>query len=256
MAVFAIPAKFVAARAGGGGRARASPTRSSSPPGSPRPASRSCRTRSWRSREQHGVRLLGPEHLRLLLDRGRTSAPPSARRTTCKGGVALTSQSRRHRHGDPRLRAHHEDGRVGDRRARQQVRPRRGRPAHLLRRGPEHRVHRDAPGGPQGRARVRRGGAGDRAEEAGRRAQGGPYQRGREGGRLAHRRAGGRRRGVRRHPAAGRRHPGAGPERHAGVRAGAAGAAHAEGRQRRHHHGRGRLGRAAVGRDASTTGCP
>ena len=43
--------------------------------------------------------------------------------------------------------------------------------------GPEHRVHRHAPGGPQGRARVRGGGARDRAQEAGRRAQGGPYQR-------------------------------------------------------------------------------
>ena len=77
----------------------------------------------------------------------------------------------------------------------------------------------------------------------------GPHQRGRQGGGLAHRRAGRRRRGLRRHPAAGGRDPGAGPERHAGVRAGAARAAHAPGRQRRHHHRRGRLGRAAVGRD-------
>ena len=42
---------------------------------------------------------------------------------------------------------------------------------------PQHRVHRDAPGGPQGRPRLRRGGARDVSEEAGRRAQGGPYQR-------------------------------------------------------------------------------
>ena len=50
---------------------------------------------------------------------------------------------------------------------------------------------------------------GDRTQEAGRRPQGRPYGGGREGRRLAHGRAGGRRRRVRRHPAAGRRHPGA-----------------------------------------------
>ena len=64
---------------------------------------------------------------------------------------------RRHRHGDHRLFALGEDGRLGDRRRRQQVRHRRRRPADLLRAGPEHHGDRDALRGPEGRARVRRG---------------------------------------------------------------------------------------------------
>ena len=66
-------------------------------------------------------------------------------------------------------------------------------------------------------------------KEADRRAEGGPHGAGRAGGRLAHGRAGRQRQDLRRRAAAVRRHSRQGAERHAGVRACAAGAADAEG---------------------------
>ena len=64
------------------------------------------------------------EPLRDVLHRLRRQGP--------RGAVVAVG---RHRHGDHRLLALGQDGRVGDRRPRQQVRHRRGRPADLLRAG-------------------------------------------------------------------------------------------------------------------------
>ena len=105
-------------------------------------------------------------------------------------------------------------GVVGDRRPRQQGRHRRGRPADVLRAGRQHAVRRPAHGGPQGRPRVRRGRPARVAEEADRRAQGRRARRpGAKAAGVAHRGAGRRRQGLRRHPAPGRRRPRARPAR-------------------------------------------
>ncbi len=127
-----------------------------------------------------------------------------------KGGVALTSQSGGIGMAILGLRPHHQDGRLGDRRPRQQVRPRRGRPAHLLRAGPQHqraspctwRTSRTA-----GRSSRRRSAITKKKPVVVLKA--GPHGDGCAGGELAHRRARRRRQGLRRHPAAGRRGPGA-----------------------------------------------
>ncbi len=113
----------------------------------------------------------------------------------------------------------------------------------------QHRVHRHAPGGPQGRPGVRRGGASGSSRQkpvvvlkAGRTAQGAKAA-GSHTGALA-----GddkvyddilRQGGVIRAP---------GLNDMLEYARGAARAAHAEGRERRHHHRRRRLGRAAVRR--------
>ena len=167
-----------------------------------------------------------------------------------KGGVALTSQSGGIGMAILGFSRTSQDGRVGDRRGRQQGRHRRGRPADLLRAGRQHqaaspctwRTSRTAGRSSRRRARVVQ-------EEAGRRAQGRPHRHGR---------AGRRARTPARWPATTRctttscgrpawsGRPGLNEMLE--YARGAAGAAHAQGRERRHHHRRGRLRRAAVGR--------
>ena len=150
-----------------------------------------------------------------------------------KGKAALSSQSGRHRHGDHRLLALGQDGRLGDRRPGQQVRHRRGRSADLLRAGRQHPDHRAALRGPEGRPRLRRGRQAGVEEEAGGRAQGGTHKHGRARGELAHRRAGRQRQDLRGRAQAVGRDPRAEPARHARVRARDSGAADAQGRERR-----------------------
>ncbi len=152
----------------------------------------------------------------------------------------------RHRHGHHRLLALGQDGRLGDRRARQQVGHRRGRSAHLLRAGRQHAHHRAALRGPEGRPRLRRSGEARLEEEAHRGPQGGPHQHGRAGGQFAHRRARRQRQDLRGRVQAVRRDPRALAARPARFCARHPGAADAEGQQRRHHHRRRRFRRAAV----------
>ena len=102
--------------------------------------------------------------------------------------------------------------------------------------------------GPEGRAGLCRSGQPRLEEEAGGGAQGGPHQPGRARRQLAHRGAGRQRQDLRRRVPSMRRDPGALAARPAGFRARHAGAADAQGQQRGHHHRRWRLGRAAVGR--------
>ncbi len=188
-----------------------------------------------------------PEHLRDLLPaaeherRVHDALRPAGHD---RAGVA----ERRHRHGHPRVRPFDQARRRRDRRPGQQGRRRRGRPADVLRAGRQHAVRRPAHGGPQGRPLLRRGRQARLAEEADRRPQGGRNARRRLGGGVAHRGAGRRRQGLRRHPAPGRRRAGHGPARPARAVASAARAADPDRRERRDHHRRGRVGRAAVGR--------
>ena len=106
-----------------------------------------------------------------------------------------------------------------------------GRPAHLLRAGPEHRRRRHARRGLEGRPRLRRSGSAGLQEEAGGGAEGGPHVDGRARRQLPHRGLGRRRPRVRRRAAAERRDSRPQLERHAGVRARTAGAADAQGRE-------------------------
>ncbi len=76
----------------------------------------------------------GAEHLRLLLHL-EEPLRDVLHRLRHQGAYRAVVAVGRHRHGDHRLLALGEDGRVGDRGARQQVRPRRGRPARVLRTG-------------------------------------------------------------------------------------------------------------------------
>ena len=85
-------------------------------------------------------------------------------------------------------------------------------------------------------------------EEAGDRPQGRPHRLWRQGRRVPYRGAGRRRQDLRRRPALGRRDPRAEPALDAGVRARAAGAADAAGRERGGHHRRRRLRGSAVRR--------
>ena len=89
----------------------------------------------------------------------------------------------------------------------QQVGHRRGRPAHVLRAGRQHRDHRAALRGPEGRPLVRRGGEARVEEEAGRDAEGRAHQHGRARRQFAHRRARRQRQDLRGRAAAVRRDP-------------------------------------------------
>ena len=110
----------------------------------------------------------GAQHLRLLLhvEESLRDVLHRLRRQGPRGAVVAVG---RHRHGDHRLLALGEDGRLGDRRPRQQVRHRRGRSAHVLRAGRQHAHHRAALRGPEGRPRVRRSREAGVEEEARRR---------------------------------------------------------------------------------------
>ena len=246
IAVFAIPANFVA---GGADRMRREESRRRDPD-----SLRLCRNR------QHGgpggnpgdrpeIRHPpdGAEHLRLLLY-PRQSVRDLLHRLRRQGLGGAVVAIRRHRHGDHRLLALGQDGRLGDRRPRQQVRYRRGRSADLLRAGRQHPDHRAALRGPEGRPRLRRGGKARVEEEADRGAEGRPHLGRRQGRELAHRRARRQRQDLRGRVQPVRRDPRPLTARHAGIRPRHSGAADAEGRERRHHHRRRRLRRAAVGR--------
>ena len=194
----------------------------------------------------------GPEHLRLLLH-ARKSVRDLLHGLRRQGQGGAVVAIGRHRHGHHRLLALGQDGRLGHRRARQQVRPRRGRPPHLLRAGRQHAGHRPALRGPEGRPLLRRGGEARLQEEAGHHAEGGPHLGRRQGGLVAYGRARRQRQDLRGRPQAIRRHPRPLAARHAGICARHPGSADAEGRERGHHHGRRRLGRAACRTPASTT---
>ena len=167
-----------------------------------------------------------------------------ALRRAGQGGALLAK--RRGRDGDRRVQPLDPDGRLGDRRPGQQVRPRRGRPADFFRAGRRHAGDRDARRGSQGRPLVRRGRQARLAQKAGDRAQGRAHRARRARRALAYRGAGRQRSHLR-----GRAAPigrGARPraQRHARVRALPADHGRAQGRERAHHHRRRRLGRAAL----------
>ena len=86
----------------------------------------------------------GAEYLRLLLHAQQSVRDllHGIRRQGPRGAVLAVG---RHRHGHHRLLALGQDGRIGHRRAGQQVRHRRRRLAHLLRAGREHDHHCPAP---------------------------------------------------------------------------------------------------------------
>ena len=109
------------------------------------------------------------------------------RRQGTRGAVVAIG---RHRHGHHRLLTLRQDGGLGHRRARQQKRHRRGRSAHVLRAGRQHPDHCDAPGGSEGRPRVRRSGEARVEEKAGGGVESRAHGDGRTRGGFAHRRAG------------------------------------------------------------------
>ena len=148
----------------------------------------------------------GAEHLRLLLY-ARQSLRHVLHRLRRQGLGGAVVAVRRHRHGDHRLLALGQDGRLRDRRPRQQVRYRRGRSARLLRAGSEHQRHRAALRGPEGRPRLRRSRQARLQEEAGDRAEGGPHLGRRQGGLVAYRRARRQRQDLRGRARAVRRDP-------------------------------------------------
>ena len=100
--------------------------------------------------------------------------------------------------------------------------------------------------GPEGWPLVRRGGQARLEEEADRGAEGRPHQHGRARGQFAYRRARRKRQDLRGCLQAIRRHPRPLAARPARIRAGHSGASHAEGQQCGDHHGRRRVGRAPV----------
>ena len=156
VAVFCIPAKFVRrhARQGrrqGHRRRRADPLR----------LRRDRRGRSSSSElvetaREHGVRFIGPNIYGVYYtpEQDERGLHHALRRP---GAGRAGVPERRHRHGHPRLQPLDEARRVGDRRARQQGRHRRGRPADVLRAGRRTPMHRAPHGGPEGRPLVRRG---------------------------------------------------------------------------------------------------
>ena len=173
VAVFAIPAKFVAGALTECGEKKI--------PGAVLIPSGFAETGNHEGQEEiqeigrkYNIRLMGPNIY------GFYYTPENLCATFCtaydvKGKVGAVVAVGRHRHGDHRLLALGQDGRLGDRRPRQQVGHRRGRPPHLLRAGRQHPGHRAALRGPEGRPRLRRGGEARLEEEAGDHAQGRPH---------------------------------------------------------------------------------
>ena len=246
VAVFAIPAKFVAGALIECGEKKI-PGAVLIPSGFAETGNHEGQDEIQKIGRKYNIRLMGPNIY------GFYYTPENLCATFCTAydvqgqGRAVVAVGR-HRHGDHRLLALRQDGRLGDRRARQQVGYRRGRPPHLLRAGRQHPGHRAALRGPEGRPRLRRGGEARLEEEAGDHAEGRPHLGRRQSGLVAHRCARRQRQDLRGRAQAIRRHPRALASRHARVCARHPGAADAEGRERRHHHRRRRLGRAALGR--------
>ncbi len=191
IAVFAIPASLVAA---GADRMRREESRRRDPD-----SLRLCRNRQRQgpggnSGDRPEIRHSpdGAEHLRLLLY-PRQSVRDVLHRLRRQGLGGAVVAIRRHRHGDHRLFALGQDGRLGDRRSRQQVRYRRGRSVDLLRAGRQHPDHRAALRGSEGRPRLRRSRQTGVEEKADRGAEGRPHLGRRQGRKFPYRRAGGRR---------------------------------------------------------------
>ena len=209
VAVFAIPAKFVAGALDRSAARRRSPAPCSSRRASPRPATSRARRRSRTIGRKYDVRLMGPNIYGFYYTRKNLCA------TFCtaydvKGHAALSSQSggigmaiigfsRSAKMGvsaivglgnksdideDDLLTFFEQDDNTHD--------------------------HRAALRGPEGRPRVRRGRQARVEEEAGGRAQGRPHEHGRARGELAHRRAGRQRQDLRRRAQAVGRDPRAG----------------------------------------------
>mgnify|MGYP003694456711 CR=1 FL=1 len=247
VAVFAIPAKFVAAAIAECGEKKI--------PGAVLIPSGFAESRQRRGAagdssqvgRKYGVRLMGPNIYGFYYTWSNLCATfcTALRRQGPRGAVVAVG---RHRDGHHRLLPLGEDGRLGHRRSGNKVGHRRGRSADVLRAGRQHAHHRAALRGPEGRPRVRRSGQARVEEEAGRRAQGRTHLPGLQGGQLAHRRARGQRQDLRRCAPAVGRHSCALAARDARVRTRASDPADTEGRQHRHHHRRGRLRRAAVRR--------
>ena len=186
-AVFAIPAKFVAGALIECGEKKI-PGRRADSVGLCRSRRARIAGRDRRDRQEVQCPPDGAEHLRLLLY-ARQSLRHVLHRLRRQGLGGAVVAVRRHRHGDHRLLALGQDGRLGDRRPRQQVRHRRGRSARLLRAGSQHHDHRAALRGSEGRPRLRGSRQARLQEEAGGGAEGGPHLGRRQGGVVAYRRA-------------------------------------------------------------------
>ena len=243
VAVFAVPARFCAGAMEEVGR-KGIPGAIMIPSGFAEVGETEAQDELLAVARKHGVRIMGPNIY------GFYYTPSNLCATFCtpydvKGEDGAVVPERRRGHVHYRLQPFDEDGGVGHRRAGQQIRPGRGRPAHLLRAGRQHRRRRHARRGPERRTKLRRSRQTGLEEEAGGDAQGRTYPAWRKGRRLAHRRAGRQRQGLRRHPPGQRRDPRLQPERHAAVLPRSASVAGTEGREHRHHHRRGRFGRAA-----------
>ncbi|MGY3466230.1 putative CoA-binding protein [Bradyrhizobium sp. LM6.11] len=244
-AVFAIPAKFVAAALTECGEKKI-PGAVLIPSGFAEAGAPELQAEIVEVGKKYDIRLMGPNIY------GFYYTPANLCATFCtaydvKGHAALSCAVGWHRHGHHRFFALGKNGCVGHRRSRQQVRYRRGRSARLLRAGSEHQPDCAALRGSQGRPRLCRSRKTRLQEEACHRAQGWPHLRRCEGSLVAHRRARRQRQDLRGRPGAVRRDPRPLAAAAARVRARRAGAADAQGRERPDHHRCRRLGRAAVG---------
>ena len=204
-AVFAIPAKFVAGALVECGEKQNSRCRPDSV-GLCRSRRARIAGRNRRNRQEVQRPPDGAEYLRLLLY-ARQSLRDVLHRLRRQGPCGAVVAVRRHRHGDHRLLALGQDGRLRDRRSRQQVGYRRGRSARLLRAGPEHDDHRAALRRPEGRPCALRKppSASPRRSRDG--AQGRPHVGRRQGCFVAHRRARRQRQDLRGRAQAVRRDP-------------------------------------------------
>ena len=196
VAVFAIPAKFVAGAIAECGEKKI--------PGAVLIPSGFAETGNVAGQQEivdvgrkYGVRLMGPNDLTASTTRGATSARPSVPRTSQGQRRAVVAVGR-HRDGDHRLLPLGEDGRLGHRWPGQQSGYRRRRSADVLRAGRPHADHRAALRGPEGRPCFRGSGQARVQEEAGGRAQGRTHLLGLQGGQFAHRRARRQRQDLRR----------------------------------------------------------
>ncbi len=137
-AVFAIPAKFVAGALVECGEKKI-PGAVLIPSGFAEAGAPELQAEIVEIGKKYNVRLMGPNIY------GFYYTPANLCATFCtaydvKGYGGAVVAIRRHRHGDHRLLALGQDGRLRDRRPRQQVRHRRGRSARLLRAGSEHAI--------------------------------------------------------------------------------------------------------------------
>ena len=204
-AVFAIPAKFVAGALVECGEKKI-PGAVLIPSGFAEAGAPELQAEIVEIGKKYNIRLMGPNIYGFYYTPGQSLRHVLHRlRRQGLGGAVVAV--RRHRHGDHRLLALGQDGRLRDRRPRQQVRHRRGRSARLLRAGSEHGDHRAALRRPEGRPRLRGSRQARLQEEAGGGAEGGPYLGRRQGGLVAYRRARRQRQDLRGRVRAVRRDP-------------------------------------------------